>query len=440
MRQFATSSHQALIDAKGADGGEMRQMIGLILALCALSFAAAPVAQTAAEDAAASASGSAAEAFWQDSETDPDQEVMPAGATALPAEADAFWDGSEDAGAQPPAEAAPAEPDSGEPESNEPNTDALEDGANALAGAARIKPRAAVFTFDVRGNLGIADAGASIAEWMLRALAETGEFTLMERVLLSKVLEEQELQSSFLVDEESMAAEAGKLYGVDAIVSGTVIEWAGTISIVARLVDTSTGEILSTAEVKTRRRDAIPDQINQLALRLAKLDAPTANTSSAPLRNAPEPAPVSDRLQGNPGQLRIDLLPGQRFRFGEAMRFRISTAKPGHLLVFNLDASGELSKLYPFPCYQPGCDRVWLQPGRPITVPGRYDGIELTAGEPAGPGYLIAILSQRPLAAGDLALVSGADRTAPKLRWSNPEQPAPAEYSVAIAPYHIAAQ
>ena len=41
------------------------------------------------------------------------------------------------------------------------------------------------------------------------ALAATGRFTLIERVLLKHVFEEQELQSSHLTDESTLAAEAG---------------------------------------------------------------------------------------------------------------------------------------------------------------------------------------------------------------------------------------
>jgi len=53
------------------------------------------------------------------------------------------------------------------------------------------KMTVAVVEFQVKGDIGIKDAGAIIAEWMISALIETGKFSLNERVLLAKVLEEQ---------------------------------------------------------------------------------------------------------------------------------------------------------------------------------------------------------------------------------------------------------
>ncbi|WP_201246491.1 DUF4384 domain-containing protein [Halochromatium salexigens] len=350
---------------------------------------------------------SAMDDFWLDDDDSPSP--LPLG-EAKPAEA------LLDAQAEQEQEQEAAPPDADEPE---------------VSAVANPKPRIAVLEFDVLGNLGIADAGSIIAEWMIRALQKTGQFRLMERVLLNKVLEEQELQSSYLVDQSSMAARAGEMYGVDAIVSGSVSDWAGTISISARLVDTNTSEIIETADVKTRRRDQIPDKISLLARQLAGPSAPKTVSSAVP-----EPVDEPMHLSGNPARLHVELLPGPRIRLGENMRFRVSTAQPGHLLVFNIDVTGELSKLYPFPCFQQGCDDVWLAPNRPLTVPGTYDGIQLTASEPSGRGHLIAVLSSRPVSADDVVLTSTQQHVDAKLRWTDSAQP-PDDYSIATASYVI---
>lgn len=300
-----------------------------------------------------------------------------------------------------------------------------------LSASAIIKPRIAVLAFEIQGNLGIPDAGSIIAEWMLRELEKSQAFTITERAQLRKVLDEQELQSSYLVNQSSQAARVGEMLGVEAIVGGTVIEWAGVISIVARLVDTSTGEVLGTAEVKTKHLDRIPDQISLLARQIAM---PYMTLTEAPA----EPGPVSkpDFLSGNSAQLRLELLPGPRFKLGEEMRFRVTTARAGHLLVLNIDVTGELSKLYPFPCFKQGCEDLWLAPDKPLTVPCSYDGIQLLASEPLGRGYLIAILTKRPITAKDVALIAAQDEDQARLRWSESARP-PIEYSVATVPYWI---
>ena len=140
----------------------------------------------------------------------------------------------------------------------------------------------AVMKFEVRGDLGIKDGGAIISEWMISGLAKTGKFVLLEQVLLQKVVEEQELQSTHLVDEKKMAAEIGRLYGVKAIVSGTVLKWGSTVSIVARMIDTNSGVILKTAEIKTQNVDHIPNKLDQLARLVAGVAVQSTPTPVAP--------------------------------------------------------------------------------------------------------------------------------------------------------------
>ncbi len=262
------------------------------------------------------------------------------------------------------------------------------------------KPRVAVLPFNVRGNLGIPDAGASIAEMLNGALAATGRYTLIERVLLQQLLEEQELQSSHLADEATLA-EAGRLHGVEAIVSGTVIQWGETITLVARMIDTNTGVIRTSAEIKTKNRDSIPEQIDLLA---RKLVGPVAVPSpgqpqtegGAAARTAPDVA------LPNPARLAISLLPGPNYRLGQEMRFRVSSQAEGHLLVLDLNAGGELSQVYPLASGEIGALDNRVRAGRGITIPSPSSGLRFTASEPTGRGRLLAILTPEPVALEDL--------------------------------------
>ena len=64
---------------------------------------------------------------------------------------------------------------------------------------------------------------------------------VIERSLLEKVLRELNLQSTGAVDEAS-AKEIGKILGVEAIVSGTLIDLgAKEVEVNARLIITQTG-------------------------------------------------------------------------------------------------------------------------------------------------------------------------------------------------------
>ena len=262
------------------------------------------------------------------------------------------------------------------------------------------KPRVAVLPFNVRGNLGIPDAGASIAEMLNGALAATGRYTLVERVLLQQLLEEQELQSSHLADEATLA-EAGRLHGVEAIVSGTVIQWGETITLVARMIDTNTGVIRASAEIKTKNRDSIPEQIDLLA---RKLVGPVPVPSQAKTRTEGGGAPRTgpDSALPNPARLAISLLPGPNYRLGQDMRFRVSSQEEGHLLVLDINAAGELSQVYPLDSGEIGALDNRVRAGRGITIPSPSSGLRFTASEPAGRGRLLAILTPEAIALEDL--------------------------------------
>ncbi len=129
------------------------------------------------------------------------------------------------------------------------------------------KLRVAVVEFDVNGDIGIKDAGKIVAEWLITDLGKRNVYRLQERALLKKVLKEQKLEVSGLIDEKT-AAEIGKLYGVDAIITGSVMKWGDTVSVTARIIDTRTGSIMKTAEIKSYDVDDIPSMIHRLADRL----------------------------------------------------------------------------------------------------------------------------------------------------------------------------
>lgn len=130
------------------------------------------------------------------------------------------------------------------------------------------KMNVAVVEFDGMGNIGVPDAGAIVAEWLVSALGQTGCFELKERVLLRKVLEEQQLTLSGAIDVDE-ALEIGKLYGVQSIVTGGVLKWGEIISVTARLIDAETGSILRTAVIRSENLNEIPSLIDSLAQGLA---------------------------------------------------------------------------------------------------------------------------------------------------------------------------
>ena len=108
--------------------------------------------------------------------------------------------------------------------------------------------RIAVLEFDRRGENLPADAGPMVADILVTSLARCQQFSLQERVLLKKVLAEQQLALSGAIDQDT-GAKIGRIYGVEGLVAGMVMAWDGRVTITARLIDTASGTVRRTAEL-----------------------------------------------------------------------------------------------------------------------------------------------------------------------------------------------
>jgi TolB-like protein len=129
--------------------------------------------------------------------------------------------------------------------------------------------KAAVVEFSERGTLGIKDAGTIIAEWLTTALNKTGAFEVYERLSLASIMQEHQLSQSGALDDATIA-QVGKMKGVEAIVTGSIIKFGDIISVTAKVVDVETAKILATADIKVNDINAISTEIEKLAWELAR--------------------------------------------------------------------------------------------------------------------------------------------------------------------------
>jgi TolB-like protein len=125
---------------------------------------------------------------------------------------------------------------------------------------------------DLKGN--VTDFGRFIAEELITRLYQTKKFKVIERQLLNKVIAEQKLSLTGVV-EQSSAQRLGKVLGVDAIASGTVTDLGRVLRVNARLIDTATGEIFAVASAEIIKDDAVMNLVG--------------GTNSAP-ENKPSPS------------------------------------------------------------------------------------------------------------------------------------------------------
>ena len=132
------------------------------------------------------------------------------------------------------------------------------------------KTKLAVFDFTLQGDdFGNKDMGGIVAEWFITALVKAGRFDVIERAHLQKIIAEQKLGMSGLV-EESSAASVGKMLGVKTIITGSVMSLPDAIEVNARIIDVETGSIIAAENVSSPSSTGLQAAINNIAILISK--------------------------------------------------------------------------------------------------------------------------------------------------------------------------
>lgn len=121
--------------------------------------------------------------------------------------------------------------------------------------SAKQKTTIAVVEFtDLQGN--VTDFGRFLAEELITRLYDAERFKVIERQLLKKIIAEQKLSLTGVVDPTS-AKQLGKILGVDAIVTGTITNLAQSLKVNARLISTETGEVFAVASTEVFKDESV---------------------------------------------------------------------------------------------------------------------------------------------------------------------------------------
>ena len=130
--------------------------------------------------------------------------------------------------------------------------------------------RVGVVEFDEKNDIGLQNAGIIVAEWVVTEFQQLGAYEVEERLFLEKVLEEQNLMLAGIIDEEQ-APEIGKLYGVDAILTGSVMRVGDEITVTGRIINVKTGTVMKTASVRTMSIGNLQTEVTVLANALSDI-------------------------------------------------------------------------------------------------------------------------------------------------------------------------
>jgi TolB-like protein len=132
------------------------------------------------------------------------------------------------------------------------------------------KTKIAVLDFELQGErFETKDMGAIVAEWFVTALVKTGRFDVIERALLKKILQEQKLGMTGLLDEDTVT-KIGKLLGVKVIISGSVMRLQNVMEINARIIDVETASIIAAESVRSATPDRLQDLVGEMSRKIIR--------------------------------------------------------------------------------------------------------------------------------------------------------------------------
>lgn len=167
--------------------------------------------------------------------------------------------------------------------------------ANELteAGATIQGKKIAIIPFSYAdGREGASKDGSVISERLTIKMINMHKFEIIERSVLDKVMAELKLQASGTIDASS-AQQLGKVLGVEAIVTGTLVETSGgQIEVNARLIKTETAQAIGASQVALDKNwigDAATAQAQQPAYQQPAYQQPEQPAyKAAPVRGEHE--------------------------------------------------------------------------------------------------------------------------------------------------------
>jgi Domain of unknown function (DUF4384) len=133
-----------------------------------------------------------------------------------------------------------------------------------------------------------------------------------------------------------------------------------------------------------------------------------------PIRSAMRIAQnTSDRTHAtivapNTADVSLQMVPDQAVSVGEKISFRVTTRKPGYLLLVDIDPTGKMSQIFPSPemvVQSREAATNFIRPGEALVIPNpaaQQRGFEYVITPPAGDAAVVAVLSDRRVQLLDL--------------------------------------
>jgi len=103
--------------------------------------------------------------------------------------------------------------------------------------------RIAVYPFEESGT--ISETSGLFRDLLMFALEQENRFQITDRALMDRILEEQKLSLTHIIDQD-VAVKIGRIMSAQAVICGSIIETGQGMEVVSRMIDTETSEIIAT--------------------------------------------------------------------------------------------------------------------------------------------------------------------------------------------------
>lgn len=132
------------------------------------------------------------------------------------------------------------------------------------------KTKIAVLDFELIGDKFETEGmGAILSEWFITSIVKSGRFDVVERAMLQKILAEQKLHTTGIIDDSS-ASELGKILGVKVIITGSVLKIGSSIEINSRVISVESGSIIAAESTRSGSDSDLYSSVEQLTDRIMR--------------------------------------------------------------------------------------------------------------------------------------------------------------------------
>lgn len=122
------------------------------------------------------------------------------------------------------------------------------------------KKKLAVVDFtDLQGN--VTELGRFISEEMSVSLADSSEFSIVDRTHLKALIKEHKLSATGIINPQT-ARKLGKISGVEAIITGTLTAFGENVRISVKVLDTETADIVSSVRGNIAKTKGIEELLS----------------------------------------------------------------------------------------------------------------------------------------------------------------------------------